>query len=129
MRIVASFLVIVNHTIGPIHRERGPSITWFVGILAFFICKIAVPLFLMISGAVLLEKQDTPKRIKQRVARVAGTFAMASAAYYLYWGLKQGDTLGIFAFFQKAIQMQTTNALWYMYLYMGFVCFRCFKSW
>lgn len=59
LRIVAAFLVIVNHTNSRIFLARAPSATWFASVTYFFICKIAVPLFLMIMGALLLEKHDT----------------------------------------------------------------------
>lgn len=62
LRILACFLVIVNHTNSDIFLNSSIGITWFVSITYFFICKIAVPLFVMISGAVLLGKKDSYKK-------------------------------------------------------------------
>ena len=56
LRIIACFLVIVNHTDSRVFLRTSPSETWFLGLTYFFICKAAVPLFLMISGVLLLRK-------------------------------------------------------------------------
>lgn len=122
MRVFACFLVIVNHTEAPLFFDRGPSLTWFVGLLYFFICKIAVPLFLMIMGAVLLEKEDTPRKTAQRLVRGCTALLAASVVYYIYYGIKYDQPLSPFDFLKNVIRTQTTNALWYLYLYLGLLC-------
>ncbi len=62
LRILACFLVIVNHTAHSIFLLINPSLTWFSSLTWFFISKIAVPIFLFISGALLLKKQDMPRK-------------------------------------------------------------------
>ena len=122
MRVVASFLVIVNHTEASLFFDRGPSLTWFAGLLYFFICKIAVPLFLMIMGAVLLGKEDTPRKTAQRLLRGCTVLFVASAIYYIYYGTKNNQVLGLFEFLKNVVRTQTTNAFWYLYLYLGLLC-------
>lgn len=122
MRIVACFFVIVNHTEESLFRNRGPSFTWFAGLTYFFICKIAVPLFLMIMGAVLLVKMDQPKKTAKRLYKGVGVLIVASAFYYIYYGVVNGSVISISDFFGKVIRTQITNAFWYFYLYIGLLC-------
>lgn len=122
MRIVACFLVIVNHTTGSLLGERDLGVTWFIGLIYFFICKIAVPLFLMISGAVLLEKMDSSRKSIQRILKNGIPFFIASAGYYIYYGVKSETPIRVSDFFLKLLQSQRTNAFWYFYLYLGLLC-------
>lgn len=63
LRIIACFLVIVNHTNSVIFLGSSPdSLDWYVSLTYFFISKIAVPIFFMISGYLLLKKEDNYKK-------------------------------------------------------------------
>lgn len=63
IRIVACLLVILNHTIGVFDKFNVIALSkWVVADLLFFICKTAVPLFLMLSGALLLGKEESYKK-------------------------------------------------------------------
>ena len=60
LRSIAVFLVIVNHTNSVVFQSVTPANgTWWLSIAWYALCKIAVPLFVMISGAVLLGREDT----------------------------------------------------------------------
>lgn len=122
LRIVACFFVIVNHTCGPLYRDRGPSLTWFGGIAYFFICKIAVPLFLMITGALLLPKTDSPQKTAARLLRAGAVLVIASAFYYVCYGVSNGDALSAFDFLGKVFKTRVITPLWYLYLYFGLLC-------
>lgn len=122
MRIVACFLVIVNHTEEQLWTTRGASAVWAVGLVYFFICKIAVPLFLMIMGAVVLDRIDPPEKTAKRLLRGAGVLLVVSALYYVYYATVNGEPMRVSDFLMKVIQTQTSNALWYMYLYLGLLC-------
>lgn len=124
LRIAACFLVIVNHTNSMIFLSTTPSPTWFASLSYFFLSKIAVPLFLMIMGALLLEKRDTPKKSALRVARIAAVLLISSALCYLYYGFQGGylDKLSIVTFFSIIPQFSMSNAFWYLYLYLGLLC-------
>ena len=63
LRIIACFFVIVNHTSSGIFLSRTPNDkTWWVSVTYFFACKVAVPIFLMISGTLMLGKIDDYKK-------------------------------------------------------------------
>ena len=63
LRILACFLVIVNHTNPAVYSVASVhGLTWYASLLYHYLCRMAVPLFLMISGACLLHKRDSWKR-------------------------------------------------------------------
>ena len=51
LRVLAAFLVIVNHTNSDVFQSVTPQNgTWWLSILWYALCKIAVPVFVMVSG-------------------------------------------------------------------------------
>ena len=67
LRLLACYLVVVNHTHGELLRSGAPG-SVFCFCLLFSLCKTAVTLFVMISGALLLGRDYGLKKI----ARMAG---------------------------------------------------------
>lgn len=118
LRIIACFFVIVNHTIDQVFLSKTPSITWFISLIYFFMSKIAVPLFVMISGAVLLGKQETYKELfKKRILRIILVIIIFSFINSLVFnGKLPADIIS----FLKHIYIQPTPlAYWYLYMYLG----------
>lgn len=122
LRIIAAFLVIVNHTNSRIFQSVPMSKTWLVSITAFFTSKIAVPVFLMIMGALLLSKQDTPKKSIQRIVRIALAALLFSVPYYIYQHRTAPGDMRISDFFRTLYTWNITNAFWYLYMYLGLLC-------
>ena len=107
MRVIAIFLVIFNHS-----QERGFTLYEIAGGSAFnntvslilaILCKIAVPLFLMISGGLLLHKEETVRDILvKRVLRIGAALVLFSGVLYLFrirWGTIEAP--GAFDFFKR----------------------------
>ena len=67
LRLLACVLVVVNHTHAELLRSGAPG-SAAVFCLLFSLCKTAVTLFVMISGALLLGRDYDLKKI----ARMAG---------------------------------------------------------
>ena len=66
IRIIAVFLVIFNHTDGFIYYiETTNRLTWLFSLGMAGICRIAVPLFFMVSGALLLDREESVKDLFQ----------------------------------------------------------------
>lgn len=62
MRIFAIFFVIFNHTGGDgyylfLQQEKGGLLFWIYLFLSVF-CKFSVPLFLAVSGALMLNREE-----------------------------------------------------------------------
>lgn len=124
LRGLAAFLVIVNHTNSYVFKALTPANgTWYLSILWYYFSKTAVPLFVMISGACLLGKTDSYRKVGWRFARVLLALLAASYGYFLYnawvfYGLwpRMAD-LG--AFFGMVWRGEITDGFWYLYFYMG----------
>ena len=121
MRIIAAFLVIVNHTNSDIFLKysKPETLTWYLSISYFFLSKIAVPVFLMIMGGLLLEKTDSPKKSFQRAFRIFVILIVFSAIYYVYFHRNALNTMSFSDFFKVIFARRVTNAFWYLYTYLG----------
>lgn len=58
LRVLACFLVIVNHTVKDAFIGYEMDFSATLGMFYLTFSKIAVPIFLMISGALLFERED-----------------------------------------------------------------------
>lgn len=121
MRIIAAFFVIVNHTTVDVFLNKSEplSFTWFFSVAYFFLSKIAVPVFFMIMGGLLLNKIDKPKKSVERVVRMVIVTVLFSLVYYIKANYNCAETLTVSAFLHKIITFRTTNAYWYLYAYIG----------
>jgi len=121
MRIIAAFLVIVNHTNSDVFLGKCEplSFTWFFSLTYFFVSKIAVPVFFMIMGGLLLQKVDTPKRSMQRIVRIVAVTLIFSAAYYIKANWAAPEKMSVVEFIDKTFTFRHANAFWYLYAYIG----------
>lgn len=123
LRILACFFVIVNHTTAEIFQSRTPEgLTWLAAVTYFFSSKFAVPVFFMISGYLLMSRQEPWSQTFRRMGRVVLVILLTGILYWLYHGLHQeqgADWQAILANI-ATIHFQTpSNALWYLYNYLG----------
>lgn len=121
LRILAIFFVIFNHTGSRgymLFADQAESILYFPYMMFSVLCKIAVPIFFMISGALLLPKQESLKQIfLKRVLRIFIVLVLISIPYYLW--LHRFEGLGIKNFFTVIYSDCATTSLWYLYAYIG----------
>ena len=126
LRVAAVFLVIVNHTNSLVFQKLTPTnFTWWLSIVWYYLSKIAVPLFIMVSGACLLPLKDSYRRVWARFVRMLLVLILFSYAYYLvdlwqtYWTWEKA--LDIPAFLLSIWQMRITDSFWYLYFYLGLI--------
>ncbi|MBR4231673.1 MAG: acyltransferase [Oscillospiraceae bacterium] len=117
LRIIACFFVIVNHTCGRVFLAGGPSFEWYASLTWFFLSKTAVPVFLMITGAVLLPKSDTYGKTYRRLLRIVLVIVIFSAVYFIYGYLRGERVFDIREYLRDTYRNGITNAYWYLYLY------------
>lgn len=123
LRIIAAFLVIVNHTNSDVFQQSDPAqLTWHLSILWYYLSKTAVPLYVMITGAVMLSRQDGLKKTLQRVLRVLIALFCASYVYFLYdawvnWGLWP-RAIRLDLLLGQILRMKVTDGFWYLYFYL-----------
>lgn len=124
LRIIAAFLVIVNHTNSLVFKALSPgNLTWWFSIAWYYLSKIAVPLFVMVSGACLLSRRDSYRQALWRFLRVLITLVLFSYAYYLVAVAQGGWTwakaLDIPGFLLSIWKERITDSFWYLYFYLG----------
>ena len=121
LRILSIYLVAFNHTSNcgyMLFVERAESVLYFPYMAFSVLCKIAVPIFFMISGALLLPKQESLKQLFQkRILRMAVVLIMISVPYYYLFLRSNG--VGISTFLTYIYGNSATTALWYLYSYIG----------
>lgn len=130
LRIFALFWVLYNHTatygwtlfsnseVVLSASERS------INFLLFAFCKISVPLFLMISGALLLGRDESRKKNLRRVLRITVLIMLVAMANFLYFhSIHHEYTQNIhnLADFIKTLYGSTTLCTYYLWLYLGFL--------
>ena len=120
LRLLCSFLVIVNHTYDYVRLSEASAPVRYASFAAFSFSKIAVPIFLMISGFTLLSKTDDIKKTFSRVLRIGLSLVVFSFVYEVYRYVSgQQDSLSIKRFLLFIYEQHTTTAFWYLYAYLG----------
>jgi len=124
LRAMAAFMVVVNHTNSYVFKVAAPwTGTWCFSIAWYYLSKPAVPLFVMVSGACLLPRLDSYRRVGLRVLRMTGVLILFSYAYHL-WGLwlthwDWRRVLDIPGFLAGVWEKRVTDSFWYLYFYLG----------
>lgn len=131
MRVIAIFLVIFNHTgdNGFFLFSKYIEENWQFWVYLFMsiFCKVAVPIFLAISGAIMLEKEEEPLSViwKKRIFRIFIVLLSFSLIYYIYTTLRYDLFLNIKIFFkiffQNFFQKTVKFHLWYLYMYIAYL--------
>ena len=121
VRIIAIMCVVFNHTAGFFMYANARDVYSFgISLVGSILCRVAVPLFLMVSGATLLGKRESIGRLlKHRVLRMMIVLAVFSAFYYaidVYRGERRFSPLG---FIRDLLNGELQSSFWYIYLYIG----------
>lgn len=117
LRILAAFFVIINHTNAGVFQNVLFSATWSFSIIYFILCRSAVPIFFMVSGALLIKKSDTYHSLGKRIFQAFYPLLIASIFYYLTG--PQYQNKNVFDFLVRFYSSKMTNSLWYMYAYIA----------
>lgn len=119
LKILACFLVIINHTGGYLLQYSGNENLFIVlfYIFNFVFCKVAVPIFLMVSGVLLLSRNSNYKEIGKRIFRVLVPLVVLSAFIYFRNNHVGFNHFGNFliSFFEKPL----ADPFWYLYMLIG----------
>lgn len=126
IRIIAAIFVVFNHTDsqGFLLYMEYPCDSWrfWVYMIPSICCKVAVPLFFCISGALLLNRDESIKTIwKKRIFRIAIDLIVFSLAYAVFLSWKNGTEYNIIEYLHQMYSSQTYAFLWYLYAYIAFL--------
>ena len=123
LRIIACFLVIFNHTEGyHAYLTNTDSLKAICYIPLSVLTKVAVPIFLMISGALLLSKDISYRDIfTKRIPRIATVLILSSLVMYLVAIRKDIHSFDPVFFLRNLLSGSHEIAYWYLYCYLGFL--------
>lgn len=123
LRVIAILLVIFNHTGQQgytLFVGRQGSVFFWGYLFCSVACKIAVPLFLMMSGALLLPKQESIRIVYQkRVSRFLLTLLLFSAVQILFRAWAYGEPVTWSGYIQGVYSKNLATAYWFLYAYLG----------
>ena len=131
LRIIASALVIYNHLPGIILYMSTTGIIQDIHIMIPVFVKAAVPLFLMISGSVLLgnKEEDYKTVFSKRIKRsflVLLIFELGMYCLILLRAVIKHEPIPINPVLTFVLgfihgDLDSLDAYWYMYIYLGFL--------
>ena len=124
LRIFAAFCVILLHVLSPLHTSAADfgTRTWHAANLLNEITRIGVPLFLMLTGTLLLpaaSTKDFSNFYRRRLSRVLIPFLVWNLIYYVYNRTQNGLPVLDRAFFDQLINNGSEYHLWYVYTLVG----------
>lgn len=126
LRIIALICIIFNHTGENGYLFFEITNNQYLQMLSIFLsnlCKIGVPLFFMISGALLLPKNETIKELfVKRILRFAIIIVLFSFIYYIRLYIQHPEYGFSLVFFLKLIYSQPfITPFWFLYSYFAFL--------
>ena len=84
IRILAILMVMYNHSAAFMSFSNQSGVEYAISFLFSMVCKGAVPLFFMVSGALLLGKNESGKDLFQkRILRMILVIVIFSFLYYM----------------------------------------------
>ena len=123
LKIFAVYFVIYNHTstFGFLYftKIEPGSLTFYINLFLFNFCTIAVPIFLMCSGALLLKKEDSINTlIHKRIIRYIELILVVYALNFLRHN-SFSNILTTESFYN--ILFKTDLCTYYLWLYLAFL--------
>lgn len=127
LRIISIILVMFNHTgnkgfIRFTSLENRGGMSYYFLIACSIIVSIAVPIFFMLSGALLIPKAEDLKTLyKKRIlkyAMILFVFSFISWRYYSDWNMRLFDWP---YFFRQLWSANWATSYWFLYSYISYL--------
>mgnify|MGYP004702623345 CR=1 FL=1 len=124
LKVFAIFLVVFNHTGAQgffLFSEQINSVMFFPYMLISIVDKVAVPLLFMVSGALLLKKQETVQLLwKKRVSKYVIVIIVFSFIRYLFkLGTIKDQSFTILGFLRYIYAAPMEIPYWFLYTYLA----------
>lgn len=122
LRAIATVSVVALHAAGPVLYEFGTIATgeWWAANAIDSAVRFSVPIFLMLTGALLLERiEPAGQFLKRRFARLLWPFIFWSVVYLgvaMYFSTADTD---IVSFLVRRLKSGASFHLWYVYMLIG----------
>ncbi len=125
LRLIAIVFVVYNHT-----DRRGYAlfltdgchgINYMLSLVMASVCNIAVPLFFMVSGGLLLSRNESLSHVmKKRTARILAVLLLFSGILYGFWYIWGNlSTPGLSDFLTRLWSQGVSIPYWYLYAYLS----------
>ena len=125
LRIVATLMIMFNHTSTfgfALYTVRTDGILYWIYLFMAIFVKAAVPMFLMISGGLLLAKEEPVFILfRKRFLKFAIVLLIGSLIHYMYFSKWQFDVMSVSDFIEKIFAGSIVTPYWYLYTYLGFL--------
>lgn len=122
IRVLAVFMVVLIHSAATLLNEWGeiPFDYWMWGNAYDSLSRASVPLFIMLSGALILGKQeDTRLFFKKRFSRLLFPFIFWVTVYINWRIFYMGHVLPVDKMIIEIFTGPVYYHLWYLYMVMG----------
>lgn len=125
MRIIAAFFVLYNHTgangFSKFLSYDPHTFHYWLYLFLSISCKVSVPLFLVIAGALMLGREPEPVKYlwRHRVLHIFSILLVWSVFYYLLEVGEGNEKFNIFHFFTKLYSNGWNFSYWYLYAYLS----------
>lgn len=124
LRLIAIFGVVFNHT-----QERGfelylaqnvSTVNYVGSLLLGILCKVAVPLFFLVSGGLLLHREEPIRTVlTKRVLRILVVLVLFSGVLYVFWMCQGYFSGSVHDFLTRLWSSGVSIPYWYLYTYLG----------
>jgi surface polysaccharide O-acyltransferase-like enzyme len=128
LRVLATISVILLHVSGPLLGQYSivSNTDWWSGNIYDGSVRFCVPVFVMLTGALLLPKNyELTDFLKKRFSRIVLPFLFWSFVYIgftYYYNLSQNYVMSSFELF-NLLKLGSATHLWYIYMIMGIYLF------
>lgn len=129
IKIIACIFVVFNHTMAEgflsYQAESTFSFVQIVKCTVSSVCKLAVPLFFMCSGILLLGKNESPARLwVKRVLKYILITIGFTLLYYVYISRINGSPMSlnwILNYMYSNVDFSYSGSYWFLYSYIAFL--------
>lgn len=119
LRFASMVLVVMIHANVSFLGQNQGSASWFAVMLITALCTLSVPLFFMLSGALLLQKEENLKDLYcKRIPKQAIPFALWSVIYVIARVVMGKIPLSFTAFF-SLLWEPAYYQFWFIYTLLG----------
>lgn len=120
IRVAAMVMVLLNHTLGAFILDTSRSaVELGVASVSMVLSRLGVPLFLMLTGALLLEQKapmDWMQTIKKRVCKVLLPLLCWSLLYYIFYDVMRDGNFSVLSLLKIGVEVGNGEHLWYLYI-------------
>lgn len=127
LKTLSILFVIFIHTgdMGFLAFRRQPLfLVLIVQLFISMVCKTAVPLFFMCSGALLLNRRVDLKNNIKKILKYLFILILFSLLYYVYLSTRNNDLINLLWFFKYIYHNQYfsySGCYWFIYSYISFL--------